>query len=517
MKRNYPVGIQSFEKIRSGNYCYIDKTELIYRLVKSGQYYFVSRPRRFGKSLLISTLEAYFQGKKELFEGLAIETLEKEWTEYPILHLDLNTKKYESRLSLNEILNQHLEKWEAAYGDEKKDRSPEERFSYIIEKISTVTGRNVVVLIDEYDKPMLQAIGNEELLTDYRNTLKAFYGVLKSCDRYIKFALLTGVTKFSKVSVFSDLNNLMDISMDNRFANLCGITEEELYRDFKEDIIELGEKNGMTEQETKTELKKTYDGYHFVEDSDDIYNPFSLLNTFAKMKFGNYWFKTGTPTFLVELLKHSRYDLHRLTEEVASADSLGGIDTMYSNPVPILYQSGYLTIKGYDKEFQAYYLGFPNKEVEEGFTKFLLPRYAHLETGNSSFEIMNFVKDVRQGNAEAFLKRLQSFFADSPYELARDLELHYQNVLFIVFKLLGFYTQAEYHTSNGRIDMVVKTDKYIYVMEFKLGGTAEEALQQINDKHYAQPFVTDSRKLYKIGVNFSKKTRGIEEWIVEEG
>ncbi len=307
----------------------------------------------------------------------------------------------------------------------------------------------------------------------------------------------------------------MDISMDNRFANLCGITEEELYRDFKEDIIELGEKNGMTEQETKTELKKTYDGYHFVEDSDDIYNPFSLLNTFAKMKFGNYWFETGTPTFLVELLKHSRYDLHRLTEEVASADSLGGIDTMYSNPVPILYQSGYLTIKGYDKEFQAYYLGFPNKEVEEGFTKFLLPRYAHLETGNSSFEIMNFVKDVRQGNAEAFLKRLQSFFADSPYELARDLELHYQNVLFIVFKLLGFYTQAEYHTSNGRIDMVVKTDKYIYVMEFKLDGTAEEALQQINDKHYALPFAADSRKVYKIGVNFSKETRGMEGWIVE--
>ena len=264
MKRNYPVGIQSFEEIRKGNYFYVDKTALIYRLATSGKYYFLSRPRRFGKSLLISTLEAYFQGKKELFEGLAIETLEKEWTEYPILHLDLNTKKYESRLSLNEILNQHLEKWEAAYGDEKKDRSPEERFSHIIEKISTVTGRNVVILIDEYDKPMLQAIGNEELLTDYRNTLKAFHVVLKSCDRYIKFALLTGVTKFSKVSVFSDLNNLMDISMDNRFANLCGITEEELYRDFKEDIIELGEKNGMTEQETKTELKKTYDGYHFT-------------------------------------------------------------------------------------------------------------------------------------------------------------------------------------------------------------------------------------------------------------
>ena len=516
MKKNYPVGIQSFEKIRSGNYYYIDKTALIYKLVESCKYYFLIRPRRFGKSLLISTLEAYFQGKKDLFEGLAIEKLEQEWIEYPILHLDLNTKKYEHSSSLNEILNQHLEKWEAVYGDEKKERSPEERFSYIIEKISKVTGRNVVILIDEYDKPMLQAIGNEELLTDYRNTLKAFYGVMKSCDRYIKFALLTGVTKFSKISVFSDLNNLMDISMSDRFANLCGITEKELYHNFREEIIELGEKNGMTEEETKAALKEMYDGYHFVKNSDDIYNPFSLLNTFAEMKFGSYWFETGTPTFLVELLKHSRYDLHRLTEEMASADSLGGIDTMYSDPVPILYQSGYLTIKGYDKEFKVYYLGFPNKEVEEGFTKFLLPCYAHLETGNPSFEIMSFVKDVRKGDVDAFLSRLQSFFADTPYKLARDLELHYQNVLFIVFKLLGFYTQAEYHTSKGRIDMVVKTDKYIYVMEFKLDGTAEEALQQINDKQYALPFAADSRKLYKIGVNFSKETRGIDKWVIEK-
>ena len=258
---------------------------------------------------------------------------------------------------------------------------------------------------------------------------------MKSCDRYIKFALLTGVTKFSKVSVFSDLNNLMDISMSKRFANLCGITEEELYSNFKEDIVELGQQNKLTEEETKAALKEMYDGYHFTEESEDIYNPFSLLNTFAEMRFGSYWFETGTPTFLVELLKHSRYDLHRLTEEMA----------------------GYLTIKGYDREFQVYYLGFPNKEVEEGFTKFLLPRYAHLETGNPSFEIMSFVKDVRQGNADAFLRRLQSFFADSPYELARDLELHYQNVLFIVFKLLGFYTQAEYHTSNGRIERRTST------------------------------------------------------------
>lgn len=355
MKRNYPVGIQNFEKIRNGNYCYIDKTDLIYQLIKSGQYYFLSRPRRFGKSLLISTLEAYFQGKKELFEGLAIEQLEKEWIEYPILHLDLNAQKYDTPESLYSILNNALCIWESLYGSRPSETNLSLRFQGVIQRAAEKWNRPVVILIDEYDKPMLQAIGNEPLLNDYRNTLKAFYGVMKSCDKYIQFALLTGVTKFSKVSVFSDLNNLMDISIDNRFANICGITEKELLSNFKEDIVELGQKNGMTEEETKAYLKDMYDGYHFVEYGDDIYNPFSLLNTFAKMKFGSYWFETGTPTFLVELLKHSEYDLHRLTEEMTSADSLGGIDTMYSNPIPILYQSGYLTIKGYDKEFQVYY------------------------------------------------------------------------------------------------------------------------------------------------------------------
>ena len=515
MKRNYPVGIQSFEEIRKGNYFYVDKTALIYRLATSGKYYFLSRPRRFGKSLLISTLEAYFQGKKELFEGLAIETLEKEWTEYPILHLDLNTKKYESRLSLNEILNQHLEKWEAAYGDEKKDRSPEERFSHIIEKISTVTGQNVVILIDEYDKPMLQAIGNEELLTDYRNTLKAFYGVLKSCDRYIKFALLTGVTKFSKVSVFSDLNNLMDISMDNRFANLCGITEEELYRDFKEDIIELGEKNGMTEQETKTELKKTYDGYHFVEDSDDIYNPFSLLNTFANRRFGSYWFETGTPTYLVELLKLHHFPIEDLEHIVTSQPVLDSIDTASTDPIPVIYQSGYLTIKGYNRMFENYTLGFPNREVEQGFFKFLLPNYASVSVSKSPYQIQCFVEEVMAGKVDDFFERLKTMFADIPYELARDREVHYQNILYIIFKLMGFYVQVEYHTNRGRIDLVLQTQNYVYIMEFKLNGSAEEALAQIRAKGYAEPFAKDKRTVYRIGVNFSDEIRNIQDIKIE--
>ena len=513
MKRNYPVGIQSFEEIRKGNYFYVDKTALIYRLATSGKYYFMSRPRRFGKSLLISTLEAYFQGKKELFEGLAIETLEKEWTEYPILHLDLNTKKYESRLSLNEILNQHLEKWEAAYGDEKKDRSPEERFSHIIEKISTVTGRNVVILIDEYDKPMLQAIGNDVLQDRYRSTLKAFYGALKSEDGNIKFALLTGVTKFGKVSVFSDLNNLMDISRDERYTDICGISEKELLDNFTEDIRDLASANGQTFGQACAQLKEDYDGYHFCPDSIGIYNPFSLLNTFAKRRYGSYWFETGTPTYLVELLKKSGYDLERMTRVETSADILDSIFTD-DNPIPVIYQSGYLTIKDYDREFGMYTLGFPNREVEDGFMNFLLPYYASVDRTQSPFEIKQFVRDVRSGDIDSFMERLQSFLADCPYELARDIELHYQNVLFIVFRLAGLYTEVEYRTSRGRIDLVLQTADYIYVMEFKLDGSAEDAIKQIEDRQYALPFSKDPRRLFKIGVNFSSQTRNIEKWVI---
>ena len=516
MDRRYPIGIQTFETVRKEGYCYVDKTALVHQLVQNGKYYFLSRPRRFGKSLLISTLEAYFQGKKELFDGLALEHLEREWTEYPVLHLDLNARNYVDTESLPAILNQHLEAWEAFYGNEKKDRAPEERFAYLIEKISRSTGKGVVVLVDEYDKPLLQALGNEPLLTAYRQQLKAFYGVLKSKDAYLRFALLTGVTKFSKVSVFSDLNNLQDISMSPRFATICGITEQELYDVFEEDIRLLGEHNGMSEEETRKALKDSYDGYHFTANCPDLYNPFSLLNAFSSKELGSYWFETGTPTFLIQLLKQGHYNLYNLYHEQVSKDMLGDIDNVGGNPLPMLYQSGYLTLKGYDREFGTYTLGFPNREVAEGFNRHLLLGYAKVPSGNPTFQIQNFVLEVRRGDTDAFLQRLQSFFADTPYELARDLELHYQNVLFIVFKLLGFYVQVEYHTSRGRIDLVLKTADYIYVMEFKLEGTAEEALQQIEDKHYALPFATDQRRVYKVGVNFSKDKRNIEKWLVKE-
>ena len=518
-KTIYPIGIQNFESLRKDAYLYIDKTALIYQLATTGRYYFLSRPRRFGKSLLLSTLEAYFQGKKELFEGLAIEKLEKEWTEHPILHLDLNIARYASTSDLEDILNRNLVAWEKLYGADPAERSLPLRFAGIIDRAYHKTGQRTVILIDEYDKPLLQALHDEELQNQLRNMLKPFYGVLKTMDRAIRFALLTGVTKFGKVSVFSDLNNLDDISMRVPYAAICGITEEELRTYFEDDIHELASSLKLTYDETRTLLKRRYDGYHFVAEGPGLYNPFSLLNTFKYMRIDDYWFETGTPSYLVELLKHTHYDLYEMAK--TDADTLNSIDSASNNPIPVIYQSGYLTIKDYDPEFKIYRLGFPNREVEEGFIKYLLPFYTSVSAPKTPFEIGQFVREVRSGNYDAFFRRLQSFFADTPYEVIagqkpeRDTELHYQNVLFIVFRLVGLYTKVEYHTSNGRIDLVLQTDRYIYIMEFKLNGTAEEALRQIDEKQYALPFANDERKLFKIGVNFSSETRNIERWMVE--
>ena len=511
----YPVGIQNFESLRKDGYFYVDKTELMYRLVKTGRYYFLSRPRRFGKSLLISTLEAYFQGKKELFGGLAVHGLEKEWKRYPVIHLDLNAKKFDTEEDLIRLIDRQLLVYEASYGSVPTDKTVDDRFVSLIRNAATKTGERVVILVDEYDKPMLQAIGNDSLQTEYRNTLKAFYGVLKSMDGYIRFALLTGVTKFGKVSVFSDLNNLEDISRNPDYSDICGISEKELLDNFSEDIQELAGANGQTYEQASAQLKEDYDGYHFCPDSIGIYNPFSLLNTFKSRRYGSYWFETGTPTYLVELLKKSNYDLEEMSHVETNDDILDSIFTD-DNPIPVIYQSGYLTIKDYDREFGMYTLGFPNREVEDGFMNFLLPYYAGVDRTRSPFEIKQFVRDVRSGDIDGFMERLQSFLADCPYELARDIELHYQNVLFIVFRLAGLYTQVEYRTSRGRIDLVLQTADYIYVMEFKLDGSAEEAIAQIEEKQYSLTFRNDRRKVFEIGVNFSSQARNIDRWIVKE-
>ena len=508
----YPIGIQNFEKLRKDGYLYIDKTAFVHELATTGSYYFLSRPRRFGKSLLISTLEAYFEGKKELFEGLALENLEKDWIKHPILHIDLNTEKYNTPESLERILNFTLLKWEKLYGTGAGETSLALRFRGIVERAVEQTGQRVVILIDEYDKPMLQAIGNEELQAAYRSTLKSFYSVMKTMDKYIRFAFLTGVTKFGKVSVFSDLNNLQDISMDKRYVDVCGISEKEIHDYLEPQLHELAKANKQTYEEICQRLELNYDGYHFVENSIGIYNPFSLLNTFKTLKFGSYWFETGTPTYLVELLKRAEYDLSEIGREEIDADVLNSIDIASYNPIPVIYQSGYLTIKGYDEEFGMYTLGFPNKEVEEGFMRYLLPFYTTVKEGETAFQLKNFVTDLRKGNPEGFLRRLQTFFYGVPYELTGGVERYYQNVLFIVCRLMGLYVQAEYHTSYGRADMILQTKDYIYIFEFKLDGSVEEALQQIESQGYARPFEMDRRKLVKIGVKFDSRTRSMDKW-----
>ena len=512
----YPIGIQNYESLRQDGYSYVDKTEYIYRLVSTGRYYFLSRPRRFGKSLLLSTMKAYFEGKKELFEGLAIAELEKEWGEYPVLHLDLNARNYTDVSALHAELNKYLIQWEEKYGLDQRDLAVEERFYFVIKKACEITGRKVVVLVDEYDKPMLEAIGDPELQDKFRRTLKSFYGNLKTCDEYIKFAFLTGVTKFGKVSVFSDLNHLTDISLDSRYVDICGISEAELRTNFDKGVADLAAINSMTKDECYARLKRDFDGYHFQPDTVGIYNPFSLLSTLASGQFKDYWFETGTPTFLVHQLLKTNFLLEDMTREELTADTLNSIEIMDENPLPLLFQSGYLTIKGYDERFGTYTLGFPNREVEEGFTKFLYPFCVPKTLNKSNFSVVQFVRDIDRGNAKGFMTRLAAMFADGNYQIIGDEEIYFQNTLYTFCKMLGLYVEVERHTSDGRMDILMQTREYIYVMELKVNKTADEVLQQIEDKDYAKPFDTDERKLFKIGINFNTEKRLIDDWKVVE-
>ncbi len=508
----YPIGLQSFEGLRNDGYVYVDKTHHVYKLANEGKYYFLSRPRRFGKSLLLSTMEAYFQGKKELFQGLALEQLETEWAEYPILHLDLNTGNFNSQDGLSKVLEEALYEWEKLYGSSPAEQTFGLRFKGVIRRVYEKTGKQVVVLIDEYDKPMLQAITDDDLQEYYRNELRAFYSVLKGQDQYIRFAFLTGVTKFGQLSVFSGLNNLKDITMDHRFVDICGITEKEILTNFDTTVNELAEANNLTREATLQKLKEEYDGYHFEYDTVGIYNPFSLLNTFDSKRFRHYWFATGTPTFLVEVLKRTEYDISQLQDAEVDSGLIGAVESFKVNPIPVIYQSGYLTIKEYDDRFGLYRLGFPNKEVEKGFIDYLAPYYTPIPHKQTASFVGNFIKDVERGNANGFMEGLQTLFAGNDYRVAGDKELYFQNAIYIIFKLMGFYTEVEHAICNGRIDVLIKTSDYIYVIELKLDGSADEALQQIEDKGYALPFIQDPRRLFKIGVDFDSNTRGIKEW-----
>ena len=513
--RKLPIGIQTFEKLRKGDYLYVDKTELVWKIAYTSTPYFLSRPRRFGKSLLLSTFEAYFEGKKELFEGLAIEKLETKWEKHPVLHLDLNAEKYDSPERLYDILSRQLTLWEIQYGKGIDENTLSGRFSGVIRRAYEQTGSSVVVLVDEYDKPLLQALGNDDLLDDYRKTLKAFYGVLKSTDRYLRFVFLTGVTKFSQVSVFSDLNQLQDITLWPDYGTLCGITLQELLDTFQPEIKILAANNSISYDDAVQRMRRLYDGYHFCINSVGIFNPFSVLNVLKSKVFDNYWFQTGTPTFLVEMLQETEYDLRTLLDGIKAPSSMFSeyrVDS--NNPIPLIYQSGYLTIKDFDREFGNYLLQFPNDEVRYGFINFLVPFYTGVRNSDQGFYIGKFVQELRSGDYDAFLTRLQAFFADFNYELNEQTERHYQVVFYIVFKLMGQFTDAEVRSARGRADAVVKTPKYIYVFEFKLHDTAEAALKQIDDKGYLIPYQADGREVIKIGVEFSAEKRNISRWLV---
>ena len=516
-KMLYPIGIQDFEKIRRENFVYVDKTDLIYNMSHgSGRYCFLSRPRRFGKSLLVSTLEAYFSGKKELFEGLAVAELEKEWVRYPVLRMDLSGKAYDSEEVLLRVLDDALARWERQYGVENRSDVPGLRFGNVIEAAYEKTGRRVVILIDEYDKPIVDNLTNEPLADVFRTQLQGFYSVMKAKDACIQFGFLTGVTKIGKLSVFSGLNNLKDLSMDARYAGICGISEKELKQYFQESIRELAGANGLTEEQCYAKLALWYDGYHFHPKAAGMYNPFSVLNTLDKLEFSKYWFSTGTPSFLVSYLAKGNFELEDLSGIRVSSSILSGINASRPNAITLLYQSGYLTIRDYDEPLDRYTLVYPNKEVEDGFLDSLSEYFTPVQSTDSSLSVDKFVEDIHSGNVNMLMRRFTAFFADMDYQIQGDAELYFQNTMYVMLKLMGQQVQVERHTSNGRIDVLIQTDKYVYIIELKRDQDPNDALDQIDEKGYDWPFLADDRKVFKIGANFSTATRRLEGWTRSE-
>jgi len=526
-RRNLPIGVQDFEKLRKRKLLYIDKTQYVADLLEGGGIYFLSRPRRFGKSLFLSTLAAYFEGKQELFTGLALEQAEQElaaeeereaWETYPVLRIDLNAKNYIDREKLLERLSFCLDDLERKYGVRNLYKIPEDRFQYLITTLYQRTGRQVVVLIDEYDKPLTDALHLPELYETYRGLLQEFYSVIKNCDAYLRFVFLTGVSRFGKLTIFSGLNSLNDISMDEQYAGICGITEEELLENFEPEIELLAKERALSYDDTLAELKKYYDGYQFTDEKDvHVYNPFSVLNVLQKKKFDDYWYATGTPTFLVKYLKRRRFFLPDLEKNVKMGnDGLLMSPIEARDPVPILFQTGYLTIK--KKLAASYYLGFPNEEVRYGFMKNLLQGYYNTVT-DSGAEIDNFLEEIYAGDVDAFMTRIKAIIGGIPYSNKKKEEYREENgevAVYLIFSLMGRYIQTEVHTPGGRADAVVHTQNAIYIFEFKMegAGTPEDALAQIEEKGYANRYLSEGKKIVCIGVTFDPKTRNISEWSV---
>lgn len=513
----FPIGVQFFEGLIGDGYTYVDKTRYIKDLVTDGKIYFLGRPRRFGKSLLLSTLEAFFEGRRELFKGLDIDKWDEwDWAEYPVIHIDLNAKDYTYKESVWERLNEHLIKYEGKYGVFHSDTSLDSRFRAVIEKAYEVTGRKVVVLIDEYDKPILDNLHDDAMLDMHRDSLRAFYSVLKSSDRYLQFCFLTGVTKFGQLNVFSGLNNLNDISLSEHYSGICGITEEELHRYFDSAVRECAVKWECTADEAYAELKRFYDGYHFSPALLDVYNPWSVLKSLYEKTLGHFWNATGgTMSMLYKLMKAGKVNLSELEEYECSRRSLDGSQVTVTSAAPILYQTGYLTIKSYNHKEGYFILKFPNYEVKSGFLDGYMPESTGVPEDKSDFEVRRFVSDVRKGDPDRFLERMQAFFADFPYENALKTEKDFQNILYCVMAMMGLRVKVEQHSSRGSADMVIETGDYIYILEFKVDKSADEALAQIADRGYAARYALDSRRLFRIGVSFSLSARNIADWKIQ--
>ena len=531
--RKLPIGMQSFKDLREKKFLYIDKTTYINQLSKANKIYFLSRPRRFGKSLFLSTLAAYFRGQKELFKGLYLEKAEEElamqenrtaWQEYPVLYLDFNTGRYDLKGALDESLTYFLDTEGQKYNLQSTGLSHAKRFTSLIQAAYQQTGKQVVILVDEYDKPLLQTMGvNEALNEDYRNTLKAFYSVIKTCDEYIRFAFLTGVTKFSKISIFSDLNNLKDISLNETYAGICGITQTELEANFQPEIQALAQKQGFDYPQSIAALKHWYDGYLFHPEGEGMYNPYSILNAFDDKEIKSYWFSTGTPTFLVNFLKEAHYFIPDLDGNVElDEEGLQTYRAVARDTLPILFQAGYLTIKEYISDLRLYRLGFPNDEVRYGFLHNLLPAYSDVQFGQTGVSVARFVQDIRKGNVDGFMERMQSIISSIPYdnfteENLKLREQNYQTAVYLIFALMGQFVQTEVHCALGRSDAVVTTADTVYLFEFKLtgNGTAEDAIAQIKEKNYAAPYQASGKKIVFIGSSFDEQKRTIQDWKIE--
>ncbi len=524
-ERKYPIGIQTFSEIIRGGYIYADKTDLVWQLANYSKYIFLSRPRRFGKSLLTSTLYSYFRGEKELFEGLKIMPLEKEWKQYPVLHIDLSVLKGKnSALELQRSLKLHLS-YISNYAKKEEEQTPGEYFERLIRRAYEQTGRQVVVIVDEYDAPLLDVLHEEENLPAFRKVMQEFYQPLKACEAMIRFCFITGITKFSQLSIFSTLNNLKNVTMNPMFGSICGITEHELVTVLADDIKEMAVKYECTPEEMHEKLKLRYDGYHFSEDSEEIYNPFSLLNALGDKKLYNYWFATGTPTFLIHQMQHFQTNIMSLDKLEVPSSAFDQPTENMEDALPLLYQSGYLTIKDYERETETYTLSIPNQEVRIGYTNGLIPAYLGLK----SYEVqagfaLKFWRALKQGDTDLAMREMQSYMAGIPYVEgfkrkladAANAEGFYEYTLYLIFSMLNVYVRTQVKCAGGRVDMVVWMPNTVYVFEMKVNGTAQEALEQIDGKEYALPYQSASHRVVKVGVKFNADTRVPEEWVIEE-